>query len=260
MRLWTRNPNHRRDIHVVAQVLLSEINVEPIVDPGPAHGGRQAGARIGSLVHLKCVNMTLQETWRDELRGESGGEVMVQVMTAAGSKTIEEFSPTAGFIWRKSGDLDLTPLLGFDLPRDGGIYAFSGCDFEFRNDLLFTHTCSGSRSCYEPYTDYSPFSGPWGIGRAPTQPAIACADPEVRQLEGGTRMTGSYSYTVGEGECPTTNGHVSWNICQAGTPCDPPPPLPPVDGDPEPPAPADPARHAVWTKDGRSTSGQPRIN
>ena len=132
--------------------------------------------------------------------------------------------------------------LRFDLPRDGGIYAFLGCDFEFREDLELLYTCSGSRSCYEPYTGRSHFTEPWGGGRSPLQPLVPCTDPEVRPLEGGTRMTGSYSYVVGEGVCVTTNGHVSWNICRAGTPCDPPPALPAVDGDPEPAGEAVPRR------------------
>lgn len=231
MRLGTRKPLERRDIHITAELRLREIDFQPLADPGPAYGGRDLGARVGSLVQLQCLSMTLHEAWRDELKSErnSRGEVMVQVMTAEGSKTIDTFSPTAGFIWRKSGDLDLTAILGFDIPRGGGLYAVTGCDFEFRKDLETVYTCSGSRSCYEPSSQYMPFTGPFGIGRAPLEQPVTCADPEIRYLEAGGQMTGSYTYREADGVCVTTHGTVTWSLCKAGTACSalPPPPAAP---------------------------------
>jgi hypothetical protein len=120
----------------------------------------------------------------------------------------------AGAIYVKRRNMDLTPLLGFDLPLDGGIYLLSP---ETPVDAKYTIQCHDDN---DSWTTENSFMDP-AIGRMPNNPwpGTPLADPEVRYLDGG-RMHGSFQTAVGPGEF----AEVSWSLCRQGVECPPPPP------------------------------------
>ena len=221
-RMRTRQEGNSIDWHIVEQVRLREVNFIPLFDPGPEHGGREAGARMGSLVDLECAGTTVEESWRQETWNEVGYR---QICTASGAKTIQAGSGTDGFLRRKSADFDLTPVLGFDVPTGGGFYTFR-CHPGSDLDLAVSCVCSGA-ACRGPHSELSGWVGPATIGGAPDPPRQACGDPEVRFLAGGgNQMTGTYSRGQEPGDCVPRHLAVSWSLCRVGTPCAPLPPMP----------------------------------
>ena len=126
-----------------------------------------------------------------------------------------------GFIDTKSVDWDLTPILGFDIAREGGSYSFACSAREGEPSYPLTCTCTDSGT----WTGESKFatSGA-GLGNPTVQPRCN-HDPEVRSLAGGgNQMVGSYSVHVPE--CGPEGTDMTWSLCKAGTPCAPLPPLP----------------------------------
>jgi len=221
---WERNVDDARDWHIVAKVRLREVHFVALLDPGPEHGGHTAGARIGSQVHLECAGTTIHETSRMDmwsLTSDYRG-----VCTTEGTKAIDAGNTTDGLLFRKSADIDLTPILGFDVPRGGGLYLF-GCSPGFTHDLAQTCTSSSSYGGVETHSDFLDFTGQAGIGDLGTTPYRGCHDPEVRFLAAdGKQMTGTYSYDESPGDCVPRHAEVSWSLCKVGTPCAPLPPLP----------------------------------
>ncbi len=205
----TRQEEHSVDWHIVAQVRLREVNFVPLIDYGPGHGGGQAGKRVGSQVHLECAGTTFQESYRQEIWRR--GDDYRQICTASGTETIEAGSGTYGLIFRKSADVDMTPLLGFDMPKGGGVYTFS-CSPGSVPELPMSCTCSGN-GCQGPHSDLIPWTGPAGVGGAPAAPYRGCYDPEVRFLAGGgNQMTGTYTYDREPGDCVPYHAAVSWSL------------------------------------------------
>ncbi len=221
---WERNREDNRDWHIVAEVRLREVNFVPLLDPGPEHGGHKAGARVGSQVQLECAGTTIHETSRMDIWSLT--DDYRQTCTTAGSKTIGAGTTTDGLLFRKSADIDLTPILGFDMPLGGGLYTFS-CSPGFTKDLPYTCTSSSSYAGVQTYNDLLDFTGPATVGGADSAPYRGCYDPEVRFLVGGGKqMTGTYRYDQSPGDCVPHHADVVWSLCQVGTPCAPLPPLP----------------------------------
>lgn len=130
--------------------------------------------------------------------------------------------PAVGGIYLKSRDVDLTPLLGFDVPRAGGRYGLA--IYHAENDDVPLTCLSKGRT----------YSSPGRVSvievshMDPREPRTALEDPEARGLVQG-RMQGSYA--VSDGFSDLT---VSWMLCREGDACPPPPPGPSASPTPSP--------------------------
>jgi hypothetical protein len=217
-RFWSRGADSWLEVLITARMRLREVGFSPLIDPGPERGGRRAGAPIGSQVQLRCDGTTVEATWRQQYWGSS----WTCSCSGAGSRTVADEGEkrfSAGFLYRKTVDWDLTPVLGFDIPRGGGLYGL-GCS---AHDPTFTVSCM----CTDGGSSSGPaaFPYPGGISRGlPSSPVACNHDPEVRYLEDSSRMVGSYSVT--NYDCAPNGADMTWSLCKAGTPCAPLPPLP----------------------------------
>ena len=115
-----------------------------------------------------------------------------------------------GHMYLKSRDVDLTPLLGFDVPRAGGRYAFATYDPEGSS---YPSTCQteGRTSAGEMYLNVIPVSH-----LDPRESRQGLVDPEARGLVQG-RMQGRYAASNGIFDLT-----VSWMLCREGDACPPP--------------------------------------
>lgn len=185
-------------------------------DPGPALGGRRAGDPIARITNLSCEGTTLHSTWRQRF-GSSGSTCECTgdaALTVAAEPRILD-----GFVDAKLVDWDLTPLFGFDIPREGGLYSVA-CGSRGERGFPVTCTCSDGSTRTDDVT--FPYPAGAGLGNPGTEPRCN-HDPELRSLAGGgNQMVGSYSHDVpGCGKVDMT-----WSLCKAGTPCATLPPLP----------------------------------
>jgi hypothetical protein len=174
---------------------------------------------LAKLVHLSCEGTTLHATWRQRYWGQS----WTCNCTGEGTTTVGPLpAGIDGFIDRKRTERDLTPILGYDIPRVGGLYSVACAH---RQDRTFSVRCdcpqTGGYS-----TDDTQFPYPAGAGLGNPLTEVRCNhDPEVRSLSGGgNRMVGSYSVVFPE--CAPQGADMAWSLCRAGTPCAEQPPLP----------------------------------
>ncbi len=122
-----------------------------------------------------------------------------------------------GYLDLKSRDVDVTPALGYDLPRPSGRYAFATYNPAHHS---YPATCQTEGRTW-PGKMYHPIIQ---VGRprhmGPRESRQGLVDPEVRGLVQG-RMQGSYA--VSDGIRDLT---VSWMLCREGDVCPPGPTLP----------------------------------
>ena len=136
-----RNSRNWTEILIDATYRLRATRANPLQDPGPEHGGRRAGDRIGRIVSLSCEGTELRATWRQRYWGPN----WVCDCTGEGSMTVGPAGGLLdGFIDTKSVDWDLTPILGFDIAREGGSYSFACSAREGEPGFPLTCTCTDS--------------------------------------------------------------------------------------------------------------------
>lgn len=165
--------------------------------------------RVGSQIWLEPEGTTLHNEYRLDCGPAGSAAGSGQVQFDAGDRNLH-----ASTIWLKEADVDLTPLLGFDVPRSGGFY-FVGHGGNIDEDYPVVYSRPDGSSSNET-------SGYLGCaaGGPPNFPGRI--DPQLRTLDGG-RMIGAFS-------TPWMNGTYSaaWSICREGAAC---PPSPPGGGD-----------------------------
>ncbi len=182
----------------------------------PMHEGGGSLRRIGRIVRLAPEGTVMfnRTSCRGEYIAHCGGEGSIDL--SYGPEEVAQ----ASVLYLKDVDVDATPALGFDVPREGGLYVL-GIAVENSQTFLWTITNTlGDSSTHDH--GYGCFLQ----GNAPL--LTENMDPQRRSLQGG-RMVGSYS----------TNWHygtldVSWSLCREGDACPPPAPLPPAGDEPEP--------------------------
>lgn len=186
-------------------------------------GTARRAPRVGTLIRLLPEGSIVTNSFRCSgpyVSCSGGGSVTVTV--GEGDDGIGQ--PAA--IYLKTSDVDTSECIGLDPPVGGGQY-FLGVGTRSSDTFPVTWVSSTGTST-EPSGFLSLVAG-W----SPLLPTIDCADREVRTLESGGVMRGSYSGPC-TGCCPTIE--VSWSVCREGAACPPPPPLPaggpPPDADP----------------------------
>lgn len=214
----THQPEGFTEITVSADLRLRETRRSPIVDPGPAHGGKNAGDRIGSISNFTCAGTALHVTWSQRYWSSA----WTCNCTGDGQTTMGEAPELVdGFILRKNVDWSLTPILGYDVPRATPLYAVA-CSA--RPDETFTVTCNCTDSGSTSGTTQYPYPAGAGLGD-PLTTTRCNHDPEVRYLStDGNQMVGSYR--IVETTCSPDTAVSTWSLSKAGTPLAPMPPLP----------------------------------
>jgi len=182
-------------------------------------------------VRIYPLMMQLSGKWQKVGRGialsNEGSTVTMRVTSTSGlnhcwgqgTMTIDEGQGPSGGMALKSRDVDLTPLLGYDVPLAGGSYAFA--TFGAVNNYSYPTTCRGEHGITSVDRDLH-YPVIW-VSRDPrTLPGEGSAylDPETRVLVQG-RMEGSYAVSY-----EFSDRTVSWSLCREGAACPPPPDLP----------------------------------
>ncbi len=186
----------------------------PLVRPVTVNG-QTTLERVGSLVSLEPEGARRTNLYTLTCpEGGASGQGTITIDVAPDQASFSQ----ASWFWQKSKDVDLTSLLGFDVPRPGGLYHFSlPTATEDRYPVVYQFPGSG------PSTEHFGYQ-PCFVGRVPTLPDPI--DPEVRSLAGG-RMVGQYSTPWHEHTVAA-----SWTVCREGDACPPPPELPAGTTDP----------------------------
>ena len=217
-RFWASEAIGWTEILIQANYRVRGYSVTERTDPGPTAGGRHAGDRIGRSVLLSCEGTTLHTTWRQRYWAPS----WTCNCTGEGDHTVPAHPDRLdGFIETKVVDWDMTPLYGFDVPRQGGLYSLA-CGQHGEHGFSITCNCTDSGTT----TSEGVFPYPAGAGLGnPITPVRCNHDPEIRSLAANdTQMVGSYSIYVPE--CAPQGADMTWSLCKAGKPCAPLPPLP----------------------------------
>jgi hypothetical protein len=177
---------------------------------------REHGKLIYTFIGLEQEGTEIREhlTMTVTGAGTCTGEGFITTSTSPGESGVSHGSA----IWLKSARQDTTPLLGWDIPQDGGLYLLALAAPE-RNEG-YTDSC-GDKTGYLGAT----------VGRIPLN-VRGSLDPLFRSLgANGGQMSGSYRAPSGTGYQVS----VVWNICREGVACaDPGEPGAPPDpcGDP----------------------------
>jgi len=170
----------------------------PLIEPG-------TGDRVGRFLQLEPEGLTVEMTLHCRFQG--GGCDGSGARSVTSSPRLQGIGhPSA--IYLKETDRDLTPVVGFDVPRVGGLYFFAPTVPESEH-WTTTWRASGATSTHDHQFAC------WVAGLAPL--AGNTPDPQRRALDGG-RMAGSYAVPWEEGQLT-----VSWSFCRGGGDCPPPP-------------------------------------
>ena len=203
--LWTGSITFEWNDHVDDGIIHSAATIDDLklrehIYPLLAWDG-QAMRRIGSSIHLVVEDSTMADNMLITAPGACS-------QSGSGVGTLDGPEDSSGsVIWRKFGEEDTTPAIGWNIPAGPGMYV-----------LTIAPATGPTRDTY-PTSGCEPMDqGHNGIviGNYPTpMEFINPFDPVVRTLQSaGGRMSGGYTHQEGTGTM-----RVSWNICREGVSC-----------------------------------------
>ncbi len=171
--------------------------------------------QVGTITSLVAEGGKISERLRDLYNAGDSEDSRCSVAGEGTTKLIGDIS--SSYIWKKTGNVDTTSGVGWNVPSGPGLY-FVGLSIHTLGGYTTTTTCVG-RNRTEVYTEERGFHT-LGFGRIP--PDREPIDPELRFLDStSSRMIGSYTNTrTIQGDGSLT---LSWSICREGVKCAAPP-------------------------------------
>ena len=204
-RYWGDVDGIHSEFHVTVAVRLREVSTSPLrlVPARPGEAVRTVGAMVRLEPEGTTVNARIQSS---SSFGSCSGE---------GTITITAGADEAGYghpsvIYRKTVDVDLTSLLGFDVPL--GAAALYQVGITARSGTELQYTCSSNGQTTQAAIGYLIPA----LGRTPLLSPGPMVDPSLRYLEdGGRRMRGSYT-------APATGAfqqvEAAWDLTRSAAP------------------------------------------